>query len=97
MKRRYPQPISQIIDQAFEMVGAADTMRRQRLCAFWPDIVGPGVNRLTTRRFVDDKTLHVYITSAVVKNELMFQRQALIDALNRAIGDPPVITDIQFH
>lgn len=97
MKRRYPMPISEIIDQAFEMVGASDTMRAQRLCGFWPEIVGQGVNRLTTKRFVQDKILHVYINSAVIKNELMFQRQPLIDALNKAVGGDPVITDIQFH
>jgi len=96
MKRREPQRISEIFSQALEMTGMTSTFNEHRLCSLWPEIVGPGINRLTTRRFVDRGVLHVYITSAVLKNELSFNRQSLVDALNRAAG-ANVITDIQFH
>lgn len=52
---------------------------------------------MTTRRYVDSNHIfHVYLTSAVVKNELSFNRTALVEALNRAVGST-VITDIKFH
>ena len=52
---------------------------------------------MTTRRYVDSNHIfHVYLTSAVVKNELSFNRTALVEALNKAVGST-VITDIKFH
>lgn len=96
MKRTEPRSVAQIIDEALEMTGMTDDFNRHRLCSLWPEIVGPVINRMTTRRFVDAGTLHVYLTSAVLKNELSFNRAALVSALNNAAG-ATVITDIKFH
>lgn len=96
MKRTDPKSIAEVMGEALEMTGMTESFNEQRLCSLWPDIVGPHINRLTTRRFVDSGTFHVYMTSAALKNELQFNRQQLIDALNRAVG-AVVITDIKFH
>lgn len=40
--------------------------------------------------------MHVYLSSAVLKQELTFQRSHLVDAINRAVGQQ-AITDIVFH
>lgn len=42
------------------------------------------------------RIMHVYITSAVLKNELSFNRRPLVEAINRAVGRN-IITDIRFH
>jgi len=96
MKRREPQTIAEIMTEALEMTGMTRSFNEQRLCSLWPEIVGAHINRLTTRRFIDRGTLHVHLTSAALKNELQFNRKALVEALNRAAG-AEVITDIQFH
>ncbi|MDE5689875.1 MAG: DUF721 domain-containing protein, partial [Duncaniella sp.] len=43
-----------------------------------------------------DGVLHVYLTSAPLKNELSFNRDRLISAINRVVG-AEVISDVQFH
>lgn len=96
MKRRDPKSVRDIIEEALKLTGQESDFNAQRLCSLWPEIVGPAINRMTTRRFVDSGTLHVYLTSAVLKNELQFNRSALVDALNRAVG-AEVITEIKFH
>lgn len=96
MKRREAKSVADIITESLEAVGMTDSFNRQRLCSLWPEVVGAGINRLTTRRFIDGGTLHVYITSAALKNELQFNRQQLVEALNKAVG-AQVIADIQFH
>ena len=55
-----------------------------------------GINRYTTRRYVSGGVLHVYLTSAPLKNELSFNRDRLISAINRVVG-AEVITDVHFH
>lgn len=96
MKRTEPLPVGTIVQQMLRQNGISDLYNEQRLCYMWPEIVGPGINRLTSRRFVDNGVLHVYLTSAVLKNELSFQRQKLVDALNAAVG-AEVIRDVKFH
>lgn len=96
MKRTEPLPVGTIVQQMLRQNGISDLYNEQRLCYMWPEIVGPGINRLTSRRFVDNGVLHVYLTSAVLKNELSFQRQKLVDALNTAVG-AEVIRDVKFH
>lgn len=71
-------------------------MAEQRLCYMWPEIVGPGVNRYTTRRYVDRGTLHVYLSSAALKNDLQYMRRSLVERLNQAAG-ANVIDNIMIH
>ena len=96
MKRTDPLPVGKIVEQMLEQNGVAVLYNEQRLCYMWSEIVGPGIIRLTSRRFVDNGVLHVYLTSAVLKNELSFQRTRLVKALNDTVGTE-VIHDVKFH
>ncbi|MDE6152773.1 MAG: DUF721 domain-containing protein [Muribaculaceae bacterium] len=96
MKRSDPLSIKELIDRVLDDDSVRDAARAQRLCYLWPEIVGQGINRYTTRRYVADGILHVYLSSAPLKNELQFHRSRLIDLLNQAVG-ADVITDIHIH
>ncbi|MCI9284680.1 MAG: DUF721 domain-containing protein [Muribaculaceae bacterium] len=96
MKRTYPRQIAAIIDEAMKRAGLTDSLNEQRASAAWPDVVGPVVNRYTSRRFVTDGVMHVYLTSAPLKNELSFNKSGLIAAINRIVGTD-VVKEIQFH
>ena len=97
MKKTYPRLFRNIFDSVVKQSNDSDNFLRQQASFLWPEIVGPGVNRYTARRYVDDAgTLHVYITSASLKNELSFHRNVIAEKLNRLVGKD-VITDIQLH
>ena len=96
MKRTYPKHIKSIIDEAMKRAGLTDTLNEQRAAAVWVDVVGPAINRYTSRRYIDRGVMHVYLTSAPLKNELSFNRARLIEAINRAVG-ADVVKEIQFH
>lgn len=96
MKRTYPKHIAGIIDEAMARTGLTDSLNEQRASAAWINVVGPAINRYTTRRFVDHGVLHIFMTSAPLKNELSFNRDRIISAINRIVG-VDVITDVQFH
>ncbi len=96
MKRTDPLSIKELIDKVLDDDSVRDAARAQRLCYLWPDIVGQGINRYTTRRYVADGILHVYLSSAPLKNELQFHRSRLVELLNEAVG-ANVITDINIH
>lgn len=96
MKRREPKSVGQIIAEAIAATGMESTFREQQAAYIWGEIAGPTVNRLTTRRYVERGVLHVYISSAPLKQELSFYRDRLAARVNEALG-ANIITDIVFH
>ncbi len=96
MKKTYPESIRRIIDRVISQTDSADAFLEQRACYLWVEVVGPGVNRYTSRRYVDNGVLHVYLTSAPLKNELSFHRAALTERINSIIGKN-VLKDIMIH
>lgn len=96
MKRTEPKSVAEIIREGIERAGLSSTVAEQRACYLWPEVVGPGVNRYTFKRYVERGVLHVYITSAALKNELSFNRGALVEQINRAVG-ANAISNIVFH
>ena len=96
MKRRDPESVSEIIGRVVAQAGLTETMACQRACYLWPEVVGPGINRYTSRRYVDGSVLHVFINSAPLRNELTFMRSNIIANLNKIIGSD-AITDLIIH
>lgn len=96
MKRTEPLSIRQLIDQVLDQDDVRDAARVQRLCYIWPEVVGPGINQYTIKRYVIGTILHVHLSSAPLKHELQFHRQRLVEQLNKEVG-ANVITDIHFH
>ena len=82
MKRTDPMSIRQIIDMVVDRSGTKSEMLEHRASYLWPDIVGPGVNRHTMRRYVADGALHVYIDSAPLKIEIDLLKTFIVYAIN---------------
>lgn len=96
MKRNDPLPLGEIIRMAFEKAGNAELIERQQACSLWPRIVGPTINRLTSRRWIDGDTMHVVIDNPTLRNDLSFMQERLLRALNSAAGRP-LIAHLKFH
>lgn len=95
MKRTDPKSIADIIGDFMQQEDIETTMLEHRALQHWVDVVGPGANRLTTERWVDDGVITVMISSAALRNELMLSRSSIIDQLNKLVGKP-VIREIKF-
>lgn len=96
MKRTEPKSVGQIIRESISQSGLSGAYAEQQACYLWPEIMGPGVNRYTFKRYVDHGVMHVYFTSAALKNELSFHRARIVERINQAVGTQ-AITSIIFH
>ncbi|MBO7382311.1 MAG: DUF721 domain-containing protein [Muribaculaceae bacterium] len=96
MKRTEARTFGEIFNEIISDNNLDTAYAEQRACFLWPQIVGQGINRITTRRFVASGVMHVFLTSASLKNELTFTKPRLITAINEAVGTD-IITDIVFH
>lgn len=96
MERTNPEPIGSLVERLIKDYHLDKPLASNKACWLWGEIVGPGINRATTRRYVREGVLHVWIDSAPLKNELTFHRTNIMDAINKELGDFP-ITEIRIH
>jgi predicted nucleic acid-binding Zn ribbon protein len=52
----------------------------------WEETVGKAISSHTSRIYIKDHVLYVYLNSSVVRNELLMLRQALMERLNEKAG-----------
>ena len=96
MKRTEAKSIAEIIADFMQQEDIEDAVLEQKALRLWQQVVGPGVNRMTTERYVDDGVITVKISSAALRNDLMLSRSSIINSLNNLVGKP-VIKEIIFR
>ena len=96
MKRTEAKSIAEIIGDFMQQEDIELTMLERRALQHWVNVVGPGVNRMTTERFVENGVITVKISSAALRNDLMLSRSAIIAQLNQLVGKD-VIREIIFR
>ncbi|SDB46502.1 Protein of unknown function [Flavobacteriaceae bacterium MAR_2010_188] len=62
----------------------------------WENTMGSGVNNYTNKVYFENDTLHVSLSSSVLREELSYGKQKIIDMLNEYIGNN-VIKKIMLH
>ena len=98
MKKTEAQQIGDIIHEVFVRSGMEGNEARQKACMMWNEVVGPTINRHTTRRYVTEQgVMHIFLNSASLKSELSFMRSRLIEQLNEFAGAPGTITELIIH
>lgn len=58
----------------------------------WANLMGNGVNNYTTAISLQRDTLYVQLNSSVLREELSYGKQKIIDMLNEELGKPIIKT-----
>ena len=96
MKRNNTEQLGDVIRRFLRQQGLESPLNEFRLVDAWKDVVGNAIARYTTNIYIKNQTLHVHLSSSVVKQELLMSRAVLIKNLNEKVG-ATVIYDIVFH
>ncbi len=88
MKKRYNdnQPISDILKEFVEANNLQSGLDKVNIREAWANMMGNGVNNYTTDVKLDRDTLYVSLTSSVLREELSYGKQKIIDMLNESVG-----------
>lgn len=62
-------------------------LKEVELINSWEDIVGLAIARRTTKIYIKGRTLVIYLSSPVVRNELLMIRETLIQRMNEQAGE----------
>jgi len=96
VKRTEALSIREIIDATLRREDIRAEALAHRAAWLWGEVVGPGVNRYTTRRYVADGVLHVYISASSLKEELGYMRRTIVEHINSALG-AEVVRELKIH
>jgi len=62
----------------------------------WENLMGKGVNAYTKEIILKKNTLYLWFSSSVLREELLYQKQKIIEMLNQEIGEP-IVEDLIFR
>lgn len=96
MKRNDAQQIGDMIRRFFRQNGLESPLNEYRLVHAWNDVVGPVISRYTTNLYIKNQILYVHLSSSVLREELMMERDMLVRNLNQQVG-AQVIVNIIFR
>mgnify|MGYP000052239306 CR=1 FL=1 len=90
------QKISRIMDKMFRAYGLEGKMKEMDVLNAWEEMMGKAVANRTEKLFISNKVLHIKLTSSVMRDELQFGKQVIIQRVNQLAGDE-LIHDIWFE
>jgi predicted nucleic acid-binding Zn ribbon protein len=95
MSDRSFRHISSVLKKISQDYGLDRRINEQRLLTEWPALVGDQIGRISKPERIFAGTLYLQMGNAVWRTELLFQKAAIIQRVNAALGEE-VITDIKF-
>ena len=79
------QKLGDVIRQFLSHVRLDDRMTSRRLEKIWPELLGKGVSKFTEEIYFSKGILHVQVTAASLRHELLSNKEAIIKRLNDAL------------
>ena len=82
--------MDQIVRQYIKSMKLAAGLNTQRIFAAWDACSGAGP--FTLKRFFRSGKLYITLSSSVIRNQLYFQRDVLIEKMNAFLAEDPLFT-----
>ncbi len=86
MRRTKTMLMGELLDEFFKRPYVAAKVAEGKLPDTWRAIVGERAANDTTELRLERHVLYVRVRSSVLRSELLYQREALRDAINRQSG-----------
>lgn len=90
VSRKEALTMEQVVDEFIKSAKLASGLNTQRIFAAWDDCSGAGP--FTLKRYFRAGTLYITLNSSVVRNQLYFQKEALIAKMNALLAEDPLFT-----
>ena len=88
--RKTAVSLSEAIQEYLKVAKLSAGLNTQRIFAAWDAASGAG--RYTVRRFFRDGRLYITVDSSVVRSQLSFQRDVLIEKINALFAQDELFT-----
>lgn len=94
MQKKNSQPLSKAMSDFFDVnSGLRIKLAEHRAVNAWHEVLGEGVSQYTRNVYFRRNILYVHLSSAVLRAELLINKDSLIDKINE-YAEMTVIKDI---
>ena len=83
--------MDEVVKQYIKSMKLAAGLNTQRIFAAWDACSGAG--EFTLKRFFRDGKLYITLSSSVVRNQLHFQKEDLVEKMNRFLSEDTLFTE----
>ena len=90
IRRKEALSMEEVIEEYIKSAKIASGLNTQRIFAAWDDCSGAGP--FTLKRYFRSGTLYVTLNSSVIRNQLSFQKEALIEKMNATLAGDRLFT-----
>ena len=96
MRRNKTITLAEAIKDFVNEMGFEEKLDETSLIGSWEEVVGKAISIRTSKIYIKDHILYVYLSSSVVRNELQMLKEPLKSKLNEKAGKQ-LIKDIVFR
>lgn len=89
------QPLHDVLLAFLRAEGLETPLLEYRIAEAWPEVMGKAVMRYTKQVFVREGKLHVQLTSAPLRQNMLMEHKHIAQKLNDYVGSY-VISDVCF-
>ena len=90
VRRKEALTMEEVVEEFIKSAKLASGLNTQRVFAAWDECSGAGP--FTLKRYFRSGTLYVTLNSSVIRNQLLFQKEALIEKMNATLSGDPLFT-----
>ena len=90
IRRKEALTMEEVIGEYIKSAKIASGLNTQRIFAAWDACSGAGP--FTLKRYFRSGTLYITLNSSVIRNQLSFQKEALIEKMNALLADDRLFT-----
>jgi predicted nucleic acid-binding Zn ribbon protein len=86
MRRSKTISLAEAMQDYIKEMNLGDKLKEISILDSWENMVGKAISSRTSRVYIKEGVLYVYLKSSIVRNELMMIREALREKLNEKAG-----------
>jgi|SRR5690554_5013013 hypothetical protein len=88
MKKRFAehQSLKSVLQEFVSTHQLQEGLDKAQVSRLWKMLMGPAISKYTTRIYLDKSTLYVQLSSSVLREELSYGRQKIIQMINQELG-----------
>ena len=87
MKRNFEiKSLKSVLNNLIDKNSLNDGLNNVKIQSLWKKTMGVNVNSYTTEIYFKKKTLYVSLSSSVLRQELSYGKQKIVDLINEEIG-----------
>ena len=90
IRRKEALTMEEVIEEYIKSAKIASGLNTQRVFAAWDECSGAGP--FTLKRYFRSGTLYITLNSSVIRNQLSFQKAALIEKMNATLSGDRLFT-----